>query len=135
VNHTQWVIKGARHRSIRAKVIHLVSGLSAIAIPAAVAIQAPPWISAVLGFIAAAGQFMQSLYRDHEQAQLAHQAAVRFQAEIRKFKVDADLQNDHALQARFDRFSEDFEEIKREYGDKIFEIRGQGPPQISGGNL
>lgn len=133
-DHIAWVIRGASIRSIRFKAVALVSGASAIAITLAVAVHAPGWVPAVLGSLAALGQYVQGLSHDREQCQLDHQEAVRLQKELRDFSTDAGELRGHRLQERFKQFREAFERIKEEYGAEIFKVRGQDPPQIGSGS-
>lgn len=133
-DHVAWVIRRARVRSARFLVVVVVSGMSALAITLAVAVHAPTWVSAVLGFIAAAGQFVQGVSRDREQSHLAHQEAVRFQKALRDFHIDAGELSGHRLRERFKEFKQDFDRIKEEYGLEAFKVRGQEPPQIGGGS-
>lgn len=133
-NHIAWMIRGAKVCSVRFKVVALVSGMSALAITLAVAVHAPTWVSAVLGFIAAAGQFAQGLNRDREHSQLAHQAAVRLQRVLRDFHTDAGELSGQRLRERFKEFKQAFEGIKDEYGVEAFKVRSQDPPQIGDGS-
>lgn len=133
-DHVAWVIRGARVRSVRFLVVAVVSGMSALAITLAVALHAPAWVSAVLGFIAAAGQFVQGLSRDREQSHLAHQEAVRLQKALRDFHIDAGELSGHRLRERFKEFKQDFDRVKEEYGLEAFKVRGQEPPQIGAGS-
>lgn len=129
-DHTARVIRSARIRSIRSTTVALVSGFSALAIMFAVAVRAPNWVPAVLGFIAASGQYLQGLSRDRELAHLDHQQAVRFQRLLRDFHTDIDEIPAAARHRRFKEFRESFEKIKAEYGSEMFKISGQEPPQI-----
>ncbi|MEV5707063.1 hypothetical protein [Actinoallomurus sp. NPDC052274] len=131
-DHTDWVIRGARIRSIRFKAVALASGVLALAVTLAVAVRAPTWVPASLGFLAAVGQYVQGLSRDREQSQIAHQAAVRFQKALRDFTTDAGELSGERLRERFKEFRQTFERIKEEYGPQIFKVRGQDPPQIGG---
>jgi hypothetical protein len=132
-SHIAGVIRETRVRSVRFMVVAVVSGMSALAIPLAVAVHAPTWVSAVLGFITAAGQFAQGLSRDREQSHLAHQEAVRLQKALRDFHIDAGELSGQGLRERFKEFNQEFERVKEEYGREAFKVRGQDPPQIGGG--
>ncbi|MCX5238857.1 hypothetical protein OG824_27005 [Streptomyces prunicolor] len=129
-DHIAWVIRVARTRSIRFTVVALVSGLSALAVTLAVAVSAPPWAPALLGFIAAAGQFLQGLIRDREQSHLGHQLAIKLQKALRDFHTDVGELSDWQLRERFKEFRQAFEEIREQHGSEILKVRGQDPPRI-----
>jgi len=112
----------------------LASGFSALAVPLVVAVSAPAWVSALLGCIAAAGQFAQGLFHDREQGHLAHQLAIKLQKALRDFNTDVDESDDWQVRERFKRFRETFEGIKEEYGSEIMKIRAQDPPQVGQGH-
>lgn len=133
-DHIQRRIRRARFRSIRFTVVALVSSASALAITLAVAVGAPAWVSAVLGSIAALGQFVQGLSRDREQSHLGHKAAVRLQRAVRNFQVDAGELSGFGLRERFKEFQQTFEGIKEEYDSELFKVQGQDPPQIGEGS-
>jgi hypothetical protein len=133
-SHISLVVREARVRSVRFTVVAVVSGMSALAIPLAVAVHAPTWVAAVLGFIAAAGQFVQGLSRDREQSHLAHQEAVKLQKALRDFRIDAGELSGQELRERFKEFRQEFERVKDDYGLEAFKVRGQDPPQIGGGS-
>jgi hypothetical protein len=122
----------ARVRGNRSLVVTGVSGLSALAITLAVAVGAPPWVAAVLGFIAAAGQFLERLSHDREQSHLCHQAAVRLQYALRDFVTDSGELTGPALRRRFGEFRQTFERVKEECDSELFKIRDKKPPQIEG---
>ena len=133
-NYIAWLIQGARVRSIRFVVVALVSGVSALAITLVVAVHAPAWVAAVLGFTAAVGQFSQGLARDREHSQLAHQAAVRLQKALRDFHTDAGELPGYRLRDQFGEFKQTFDGLMDEYGAEVFKVRGQDPPQIGDGS-
>lgn len=122
----------ARVRSVRWMVVAVVSGMSALAIPLAVAVHAPTWVSAVLGLIAAAGQFVQGLSRDRAQSHLAHQEAVRLQKVSRDFHIDAGELSGQGLRERFKEFRQEFEQVKDDYGVEAFKVRVRIRPRSAG---
>jgi hypothetical protein len=124
-DHIQWVIRVARLRSLRYTCVALVSALCALAVTLAVALSAPAWVPATLGFVAGAGQVFQGLVRDREQAHLGHQMAVKLQRIIRTFQAEAGELSRLALKQRFRELQRAVEETKEEYGSQILEIRGQ----------
>lgn len=117
-------------RSVRYLSVALLSGLSAAAVPLVLAVSAPTWVPALLGFTAAAGQLVQGLVRDREQAHLGHQQAVKLQRALRDFQTEADGLSAWELKRRFKEFRDRFEAVKEEYGSEILNIRGQQPPPI-----
>lgn len=120
-----WVIRVARVRSIRFTVVAMISGVSALAVTLAIAVRTPGWVPAVLGFIAATGQYWQGVSRDREQAHYGHQLAIKLQKTLRDFHTDAGELSGQRLHERFKEFRHEFEKIKEEYGSEIIKIRGQ----------
>lgn len=133
-DHIAWVIQIARVRSIRSNIVAMVSGVSALAITLAVAVHAPTWVAAALGFVAAVGQFFEGRSRDREQSQIGHQAAVRLQKTLRDFHADAGRLSGQPLLERFQEFRRTFEKIKEEHGLEAFKVRRQDPPQTGDGS-
>ncbi|GAB3059330.1 hypothetical protein [Micromonospora schwarzwaldensis] len=132
-HHVAGVVRVARVRSIRHHCLALGSGLSALAVPMALAVAAPAWVPAVLGFVAAAGQLGQQVLRDREQSLLGHQQAVRLQKALRVFHSESDGPLSAAeLRRRFRSFRDTFETTKEEYGAPILAVRGQEPAPVTG---
>ncbi|MFI6132832.1 hypothetical protein [Micromonospora sp. NPDC051141] len=130
--HIAWVVRTARVRAIRHRSLAFTSGLSALAVPLALAVAAPTWVPAVLGFVAAAGQLGQQLLRDWEQSLLGHQEAVRLQKTLRVFHSESDGPLPAPeLTRRFRAFRDAFEATKEEYGGQILAVRGQEPPPVT----
>ncbi|MEZ0072266.1 hypothetical protein [Planotetraspora sp. GP83] len=126
----KWVIRKARNRQIGFMLLASSSGVAALAVTSALALQAPTWVPAVLASIAAFGQFLQALTRFREQALVGHREAVALQKCLRIFLTDAGELSEWELRRRFKEFRDEFEQIKQEHGDQIFSIRGQEPPAI-----
>ncbi|SCG33763.1 hypothetical protein [Micromonospora humi] len=133
--HIAGIVRVARARSIRHQSLALASGLSALAVPVALAVAAPAWVPAALGFLAAAGQLGQQILRDREQSLLGHQLAVRLQRVLRLFHSEWDESLSTAeLRRRFRSFRDAFEATKEEYGGQILAVRGQEPPAVTVGS-
>jgi hypothetical protein len=129
--HIAWVVRVSKRRSDRAMAVALVSGFSALAVTFSVAVAAPTWVPALLGFVAAAGQFLQGLTRDREQSHLGHQMAIKLQNALRDFHTEAGQLPDRELRRRFTEFRQDFERIRDDYGAEILKIRAEDPPRIA----
>lgn len=125
------MIQVAKERWIRSGVVGYASAISALAVTLAVAVHAPSWVPAALGFTAAVGQFTEGRNHDREQAHIGHQAAVALQKALRDFHTDAGELSGHSLRERFRQFRREFERIKEEYGLEVIKVRGQEPPQVS----
>ena len=128
------VMRSARSRAIRSKAMIIISALSALAVTVTVG-RTPALVPALLGLVSAAGQAVEGVSRDREQAHLSHQMAVKLQRVLREFHtaVGRDLERNQGRQAGtlFDAFQRRFEEIKESEGAEILKVRGQEPPRIA----
>ncbi|WBB76643.1 hypothetical protein O7602_14380 [Micromonospora sp. WMMD1128] len=132
-SHIAAVVGVARVRSIRYQCVAVASGVSALAVPFALAVSAPTWVPAALGLLAASGQLVQGIVRDREQSMLGHQQAVRLQRTLRVFHSESDeSQSAPEVKRRFRAFRDAFEAAKEEYGAPILDVRRQEPPPIVG---
>lgn len=119
---------------MRFTAVAMISGVSSLAIILVVAIRAPNWVPALLGFVAATGQYWQRVNHDREQAHLGHQLAIKLQKALRDFHTDAGELSDNRPHDRFKQFRQEFERLKDEYGSEILKVRGREPPQIETGS-
>jgi hypothetical protein len=129
-SYVRWLVKVARSHQRRFAGLTVASGLSALAISPVVAVRAPVWISACLGFIAAACQFMLVTWQDQKLYVLNHEQSVRLQRLRRDFSFDTESPRDSwNMRRRFTEFRKAVEKIKEDGGSQVFRIRGQEPPQ------
>ncbi|MFI6922193.1 hypothetical protein ACIBIZ_19805 [Nonomuraea spiralis] len=129
--HIAWVARTAHRSWIRYNIAAAVSGLSAIGTTFTVAVQAPPWLTATLGLVAAVGQFFQQFGHDREKAHLGHQQAVKLQKALRDYVTDSAELSGTQLRRRFAEFRRQFESLKEEYGSEILKVRALDMPQIA----
>ncbi|MEU1124538.1 hypothetical protein ABZ371_13465 [Streptomyces sp. NPDC005899] len=128
-SYVSWLVRVARSHRRRFVVLTCASGLSALAISPAVAVRAPVWIPAALGFVTAACQFLLVIGQDQKLYLLMHEQSVKLQKMRRDFGFDTEpTQDSWMMRRRFTEFRQAVEKIKEDYGQQIFRIRGQEPP-------
>lgn len=135
-NYVPWLIRVARTHLIRHQVLMYTSGISALAIPLAIALQSSSWIPASLAFIAAVSQFAQVGGQDQKLYILHHEQASKIQKARRDFSFDTTVDGYQPnMRNRFNTFRQTVEKIKEESGVQTLRIRGQEPPQMESGHL
>ncbi|NED12999.1 hypothetical protein [Streptomyces sp. SID9124] len=128
-SYVAWLVRVARSHQRRFVGLTCASGLSALAISPAVAVRAPIWVSAALGFITAACQFLLVVGQDQKLYLLIHEQSVKLQKIRRDFGFDTDsTQDGWTMRRRFTEFRQAVEKIKEDYGSQVFRVKGQEPP-------
>jgi hypothetical protein len=127
-DYVPWLVRVARRHLIRHQILMYASGISALAIPLAIALRAPDWTPAGLAFIAAVGQFAQAAGQDQKLYILHHEQASKIQKARRDFGFDTTAggypQN---IRERFNRFRQTVEQTKHDSGVQTLRIKGQEP--------
>ncbi|MFB8087444.1 hypothetical protein [Streptomyces sp. NPDC055992] len=128
-SYVAWLVRVARSHQRRFVLLTCASGFSALAISPAVAVRAPIWVPAALGFITAACQFLLVLGQDQKLYLLIHEQSVKLQKMRRDFGFGTDsTQDGWAMRKRFTEFRQAVEKTKENYGSQVFRIKGQEPP-------
>lgn len=129
----QQVMRASHIRAVRSNAIVITSTLSALAVTVTVG-RTPTLVPALLGLITAAGQAVERISHDREQAHLSHQMAVKLQRVLREFHTaagrDGEANSGQMIHKLFDELQQRFETIKELDGAEILKIRGQEPPEI-----
>ncbi|BBA95647.1 hypothetical protein RVR_587 [Actinacidiphila reveromycinica] len=129
-SYVTWLVRVARSHQRRFTALTCAAGLSALAIPFAVAVRAPAWVPALLGLATAACQFLLVTWQDQKLYVLIHEQSVRLQRLRRDFGFDTESAGDgRSMRRRYTEFRRAVESVKEESGAAVFRIKGQEPPQ------
>jgi hypothetical protein len=129
--YVQWLVSEARSRMLRHRTVLFTAGFAALALPPAVALDAPKWAYVALSTIQGLCVFVQVASHDQKLYLLHHEQSCRLQRLRRDFSFDTSTaRGDWDMRLRFKEFREAVERVKEEYGARVFEVRGKEPPQM-----
>ena len=114
--------KAARRRLRRHYTLALTAVISASAVPAVVAANAPGWSVAALGALAAASQSCQQLLQDQRIGAESHAMAVVLGSAVRRFRFESVLGDDLRRRQVFEGFVETVEELRESRGTALIEL-------------